>query len=149
MTNEERINAVQYLGYNERQASFLVLAALHGGYFLRRQYAAFCGHEPGGSAECLIEKALLKGHVRAHATVNRTIVYHVGTRPFFDLIGEGDNGNRRWRQPYTVELKLMGFDYVLAHRDYRYLVTETEKLEYFLGALRLDPLYLPARAYVG
>jgi hypothetical protein len=63
MTNEERIGAVQDLGYNEREASFLILAALHGGYFLRRQYAAFCGHEPRGSAECLIEKALLKGHV--------------------------------------------------------------------------------------
>jgi hypothetical protein len=41
MTDAERINALQALGYNEREAAFLCLAALHSGYFLRRQYHSF------------------------------------------------------------------------------------------------------------
>jgi len=147
MTNQERIAVVQELGYTERQASFLVLAALHGGYFLRRQFAAFLGRETGRSTDCLIEKATGKGHVREHESANRTIVYHVAGRPFFDLIGEEDNRNRRWRQPYSVVVKLMGLDYVLAHPEHRYLSTETEKLDYFVRELNLDQLSLPARIY--
>ena len=49
MTNAERIQALQRLGYTEREAAFLCLAALHGGYFLRRQYAQFLGREDGGT----------------------------------------------------------------------------------------------------
>ncbi len=40
MSSAERIAALKGLGYTEREAAFLCLAALHGGYFLRRQY---CG----------------------------------------------------------------------------------------------------------
>ena len=39
-----RCQAIEMLGYTPRQAQFLVLVALHGGYFLRRQYVAFTGH---------------------------------------------------------------------------------------------------------
>jgi hypothetical protein len=147
MTNDERLTAIRKLGYGERQAAFLCLAALHGGYFLRRQCNAFLGYLPGGSAEHLIEKAIRKGHVRAHESGNRTVIYHIGAKPFFEAIGEQDNRNRRWRQPYSIKIKLMGFDYVLAHREHQYLTTETEKLDYFSGNLGIDSSYLPGRIY--
>jgi len=35
LTNEARHEALQRFGYTEREARFLCLAALHGGYFLR------------------------------------------------------------------------------------------------------------------
>ena len=98
MTKGKRISAIQELGYTERRAAFLCLAALHGGYFLRRQCNAFLGYQPGGSAEYLIEKAIRKGHVRAHESANRTVIYHICARPFFEAIGEQDNRNRRRRQ---------------------------------------------------
>ncbi len=149
MTNEDRIAAIEQLGYTSRQAAFLCLAALHGGYFLRRQYNAFLSLGPGGTAERLIEKALTKGHVRAHASTNQTVIYHVGNKAFFEAIGEEDNRNRRWRQPYSVKVKLMGLDYVLAHREhhYYYLATETEKLDYFCATLGPELGCLPARDY--
>ena len=147
MTNEKRIREIQELGYTERQAAFLCLAALHGGYFLRRQYNAFLGYQPGGSAEHLIEKAIRKGHVRAHESAYRTVIYHIGAKPFFEAIGEQNNRNRRRRQPYSIKIKLMGFDYVLAHREHHYLATETEKLNYSSGTLGIDLSYLPVRIY--
>jgi hypothetical protein len=44
----------------------LCLAALHGGYFLRRQYNAFLECQRGGNADRLIEKGVLQGHIRVH-----------------------------------------------------------------------------------
>jgi hypothetical protein len=38
MSPAEQVNAVQRFGYTAREASFLVTAALHSGYFLTRQF---------------------------------------------------------------------------------------------------------------
>ena len=133
MRNDERKVAIQRFGYTEREADFLCLAALHGGYFLRRQYNAFLECHRGGNADRLIEKGALQGHIRVHESANRTQIYHVGAKSFFKAIGEEDNRNRRWRQPYPVKVKLMGLDFVLAHPQHHYLATEAEKLDYFAG----------------
>lgn len=145
--NEERIAVLLKLGYTERQAAFLCLAALHGGYFLRRQCGTFLGLGSGGTTERLITKAVEKGHVRVHPSANQTLIYHVGKKSFFEILGEEDNCNRRWRPPYSVKLKLMGLDYVLAHPRHHYLATEQEKLDYFSGRLALPSQILPARFY--
>ena len=42
----------------------------------------------------------------------------------------------------------MGLDFVLAKRDYRYLPTEREKVNYFSGALGISLLALPYKRYV-
>ena len=39
MTRAEQIAALQQFGYTAREASFLTLAALHSGSFLRRQFS--------------------------------------------------------------------------------------------------------------
>jgi hypothetical protein len=147
MTDEERIAAIQKFGYTEREAEFLCLAALHGGYFLRRQYNTFHQQRPGGTADRLIEKAVIQGHVRIHESADRTFIYHIAAKSLFEAMGEEDNRNRRWRRPYSVKVKLMGLDFVLAHPEHRYLATETEKLEFFVGALGLKREWLPLRIY--
>ncbi len=78
---------------------------------------------------------------------NRTVIYHICAKPFFEAIGEQDNRNRRWRQPYSIKIKLMGFDYVSAHRGHQYLAAETEKLDYFSGNLGFDRSSFPGRVY--
>ena len=83
MTNDERIAAIQRFGYTEREAAFLCLAALHGGYLLRRQYNCFVNCGPSGNADFLVEKATFQAHVRVHESVNQTQIYHVGAQPFF------------------------------------------------------------------
>jgi hypothetical protein len=146
MTHSERQAALERLGYTPREAQFLCLAALHGGYFLRRQYALFVGRVDGGIVTQLIEKTLANGHARSYAYRHKTNIYHLYTRSFYDALGQGDNRNRRVRQALTIKNKLMGLDFVLAHPDRVYLATEQEKLAY-LESLQIPTSVLPAKVY--
>jgi hypothetical protein len=148
MTNPERIEALRRLGYTEREAAFLCLAALQGGYFLRRHYCDFIGKEIGGTAATLIEKLLTQQHAAAITAFNNTKIYHLGSRPFYQAIGEPDNRNRREHSPALIKNRLLSLDFVLAHRDYRYLATEREKLDYFSGTLEIALSSLPYKRYI-
>ncbi len=148
MTNPERIEALRKLSYTEREAAFLCLAALQGGYFLRRHYGDFIGKEIGGTAATLIEKLLAQQHAVAITAFNNTKIYHLGSRPFYQAIGEPDNRNRREHSPALIKSRLMSLDFVLAHRDYSYLATEREKLDYFCGTLEIALSALPYKRYI-
>jgi hypothetical protein len=147
MTNQERISAIKKFGFTEREASFLCLVALHGGYFLRRQYEFFIGQKTTGTGNRLIDKGINRGILRAMPTRGMMLVYRLCFRPFFDAIDESDNRNRRWRSPSAVRVKLMGLDYALAHRQHHYLATEPEKIDYFHGHLGIGLEWLPVRVY--
>lgn len=147
LTDQERTAALQRFGYTEREAAFLCLAALHGGYFLRRHYSQFLSLQDGGTVAQLIEKALALNHARALTYHPKTNIYHLYTRPFYEVLGQVDNRNRRQREPLTIKNKLMGLDFVLAHPGHRYLATEQEKVAYFTGALHLPHSVLPTKLY--
>ena len=55
MTFEERVTALTPLGFTPRQTRFLVTAALHSGYCLRRQYLAFAGVRYGKNVRDFLE----------------------------------------------------------------------------------------------
>ena len=57
MTDRERVRALQRFGYAEPEGAFLSLAALHSGYFLRRQYTRFLGAKDSGKVNQLGRKA--------------------------------------------------------------------------------------------
>jgi hypothetical protein len=147
LTNDDRISALSRFGYTEPEATFLCLAALHGGYFLRRQYAAFLGRKDGGNVTQLIQKALGRGHARASTWRQNTQLYHLCARPFYEALGQADNRNRRPREFLAIKNKVMGFDFVLVHCTYTYLATEQEKLDYFTGNLKLDLSRVPSKLY--
>ncbi len=147
MTANERVQALSRFGYSEPEGTFLCLAALHGGYFLRRQYASFIGGKDGGNVTQLVQKALAQGHLRSSTWRQNTQLYHLCARPFYEALGQGENRNRRTREVLTIKNRVMGFDFVLAHGDVRYLATEQEKLDYFTGTLNLKVDQLPAKLY--
>src|ERR1700722_5402169 len=147
MTASERGRGLRRFGYTEPEASFLYLAALHGGYFLRRQYALFIGGKDGGNVTQLAQKALANGHLRSSTWRQNTQLYHLCARPFYEALGQGENRNRRAREVLTIKNKLMGLDFVLAHRHLRYLATEEEKLDHFAGFLKFDFSQLPTKLY--
>jgi len=146
-TNDERVKALEQIGYSEPEAGFLCLAALHGGYFLRRQFAHFLGRQDGGTVTQLTQKALVQGHVRTSTWRQNTQLYHLCARPFYEVLGQGDNRNRRPREVPAIKNKIMALDFVLAHRQARYLATEKEKLDYFIDHLKLDLASLPNKGY--
>jgi hypothetical protein len=147
MTASERVQALRCFGYSESEASFLCLAALQGGYFLRRQYASFSDGQDGGAISQLIQKGLANEHIHASTWRRHTQLYHLCARPFYEALGQGDSRNRRACEVLAIKNKLMGLDFVLAHRGVQYLATEQEKLDYFAGVLKLDPSVLPAKLY--
>jgi hypothetical protein len=63
------------------------------------------------------------------------------------MIGQSDNRNRRSRALLAIKNKIMGLDFVLAHRQYSYLATEQEKLDHFRRTLQVDAALLPAKLY--
>src|SRR5213592_572731 len=147
MTPLERIEGLQNFGYDLEEARFLCTAALHSGFFLRRQFLAFIDGTKGWKDVVLLNKLKANGHCRVTFFRHSRMVYHLSAKPLYDALGEKDNRNRREHQPSTIKNKIMGLDYVLEHPKYLYLATEREKLDYFLHTRNIVPANLPARLY--
>jgi len=84
MTLEERTTAVQHLGYTEREASFLVDAALHSGYFLMRQFSA----TNGKVADRLAKKLAFYGHATATKCANKTALFHLQAKAVYRALDQ-------------------------------------------------------------
>jgi len=135
------------LGYTEREALFLCLAALHGGFFLRRQFCQFIASHSGGADAVLIEKLINTGHGIGVTGCQKATIYHISARPFYAALGQEDNRNRRMRPPVSIKNRLMALDYILDHPPHQYLATEQEKVYYFTHTLGLDPGDLPEKPF--
>lgn len=147
MTSTERIEALKPFGYTDREAAFLTLAALHSGYFVRRQFNCYLGQTAGRPDGELVRKVLANRHAKREPTAQRAQVYHLCSHPFYRAIGQGENRHRRDRAPLAVKAKLMGLDFVLTHPNVQYLATEQQKLNYFRCRLGIDLARLPQKSY--
>ena len=147
MTNFEQIQALEKLGYDAVESAFLAVAALHSGYFLRRQFLEFGRGTRGSKDIHLLTKLKEKGHGRATAYRHGRLVYHLASKPLYDTLGEPDSRNRREHQPSTIKSKIMILDFVLERPGCRFLTTEREKLSYFQGTRSVPTTDLPIRRY--
>jgi hypothetical protein len=147
MTERRRIEALRAFGYTPREAAFIALAALHGGYFLGRQYAAFIGAKRGRPDHVLVRKAVALGHCASRRFPGGSRVHHLGSRPLFAALGDPDNRNRRPRPPVGVLRNLMRLDFAVEHPDLDFLVTEREKVAHFLALPGVAAAHLPGRIY--
>jgi hypothetical protein len=142
------VAALEKFGYTERQAEFLCLVALHGGYFQRRQYLSHTGNELGGTAQRLIDRLTTNRHVKTATFCDRTAVYQLCARPLYAAIGAEDNRNRRFHQPFAVRAKLMALDFVLTHPEAEFFPTEQDRIALFTNRLGLPITVLPAKSYL-
>jgi len=147
MTTQDRIAALDCFGYDHDEAHFLLIAALHSGYFVRRQFLSFIKGTKGWKDVVLLNKLKANAHGEVSVFRHNRMVYHLGAKPLYDAVGEKDNRNRRERQPSTIKNKLMGLDFVLENLSNYYLATEREKLDYFVRTLKMAPEDLPTRWY--
>jgi hypothetical protein len=136
-------------GYTEDEARFLYLVAIHSGYFSTRQYLAFTGAKSGEKSMAFTQKVLGKGHATARLLLRNGRVYHLFSRLVYRAIGSENLRNRREHSVEHIRTKLAILDFVLAHPDYRYLKTETEKVDYFCRKLSIGRALLPAKRYKG
>ena len=123
MTSTERGRALQGFGYTARQAQFLGLVALHGGYFLRRQYVTFTRRGHGQAAVRFLVRTTAREHVRAVPYGRHGHVFHLCARPIYAAIGEEHNRNRRIAEWDAVMRKLMTLDFVLAKPEATFWAT--------------------------
>jgi hypothetical protein len=147
MTVETQIQSIQTLGYSQAEAQFLRLVALHGGYFVRRQFLRLVDCRRGQRDQDFIDKLLGRGHACREIFREDRHLFRLQSKAIYEALGEEDNRNRREHQPSTVRLRLMGLDFVLEHPDYQYLVTQQEKLSYFFEQRGIDAEALPARVF--
>lgn len=105
------------------------------------------GRSSGQMDENFLRKALAKKHIQAMKYRADRVLYHLGSKPLYDLIGETDNRNRRQHQVFTIKCRVMALDFVLQQRECAFYATEREKVDFFCGCLQLDMTCLPRRRY--
>jgi hypothetical protein len=145
-THEQRCAAVETFGYTPRQAQFLVRVALHGGYFLRRQYLAFTGTTHGLASVRFFARTIERDHVRAIPLPRLGHVYHLFARPLYAAIGEEHNRNRRLVETEAVTRKLMALDFVVGTPEGQFIATEEDKVA-LLTELGVWQDYWPSKRY--
>ena len=130
------------LGYTTREASFLRVASLLSGYFLRRHFNQFNDKESGAVAQRFIERALGMGHIRAIPALGGRVIYHAATSFLYAALGDPDNRNRREHRPETVRARLMALDFAILNPQANWLLTDKAKMDCFL-ALGIEAGNLP------
>ena len=143
------IENLRGFGYTADEARFLYLVATHSGYFSTRQYLAFTGAKSGDKSMAFTQKVLGKGHATARLLLRNGRVYHLVSRLVYRATGRENLRNRREHSVEHIRTKLAVLDFVLAHLDYLYLETESEKVEYFCRKLSIGRALLPAKRYKG
>ena len=150
MTFDDRVLALQPLGFTPRQTRFLVTVALHSGFCLRRQYAAFTRVGYGAVVRDFLD-ALVQRELATRIAYrrNRGFVYHLQHRSLYRAIGQEDNRNRRATSPALIARKLMLLDLAIAEPQATWYVTEADKVALFTEQFQVPASLLPQRRYTG
>ncbi len=149
MTFEARVAALDFLRLSPRDTRFLVTVALHGGFCLRRHYAAFARAAAGGTGQPLdrlVQRGLM---TRARYRSNACFVYHLRAKRIYRVIAQQDNRNQRLSRPGLIARKLMLLDVVLSRPDVTWVATEQDKIAVFterFGVPRSDLPHGPTAA---
>jgi hypothetical protein len=137
------IPVLQVAGYTEREAAFLYLAALHSGYFLRRQYLRFIERGRGALAAQFLRRAFTLGHIQSIACGQARFVYHLTSTEVYAAAGLGASHHRRLKSDATIKSRLMVLDFVLDYLGATLLDTESSKTEHFTTVCALSESILP------
>ncbi len=135
-----RVAAVMEFGFTLRQARFLTHVLVYSGVFLERQYRTFAGIAHGQKTHDFLAKLINDGYARAIApgALHRGRLFHVQYKPLYEAIGEPNNRNRKPASLGRFVERLMLLDAVLADRQYSWLGTERDKMNYFVAYLEKD-----------
>ena len=133
------IPALQLLGYTDREAAFLYLAAAHSGYFLRRQFDYFIDRNKGSIVTNFLKKTTEAGHVEVFDYKQGWRVYHLCSRSIYRLFGDSESQLRRRKGDSQVRARLMALDYVLENESDHYLESEEDRIHFFENVRRISP----------
>jgi hypothetical protein len=142
------IASLESIGYLDREASFLYLAAVHSGYFLRRQYNSFASRDRGTALERLLRKAERHNHIQVIECGRGWHIYHLKSKTLYAAIDRPHSQNRRIKGDAHIKSRLMVLDFVLAHLGANILEDEAGKVDFFTTQCGVRSELLP-RSHAG
>ena len=138
------------LGWKRKDAEWIALVCLHGGLFIRSQYAAWRNASPMAAVRFV--RRLVSARVAVEETVPaispKARLVRICSRPLYQAIGATSLLHRRTVSKPLLLRRLLSLDYVLEHPSLPWLPTEAEKVRY-CRQLGIDPELLPNRLYGG
>jgi hypothetical protein len=143
------VDALKSFGYTAAEARFLYIVATHSGYFTTRHFLAFTGSRRGFRTRALTKKLLKNKHASSEDYPSYGRVYHVFSKPLYAAIGKENLRNRRTHSFDHIRTRLLGLSFILENREFHFLETETDKVQYFCETLKVKKQFLPARIYDG
>ena len=145
-----RETPLKTLGWRPNDAEWIALVCLHGGLFIRSQYAAWRNASPMAAVRFV--RRLVSARVAVEETVPaispKARLVRICSRQLYQAIGATGLHHRRTASKPLLLRRLLSLDYVLEHFDLPWLPTEAEKVHY-CRLLGIDPGLLPNRLYGG
>jgi hypothetical protein len=145
----EQLAVLGDLGYNEREARFLYLVAIHSGYFTLGQFLDFTHTAKGWAVHQFTTKSIRLGHLRAAVYGHRTAVFNLFSRKVYGALDRDNLRNRRRLSNELIRMRLLILDFVLAHPELEYLETECDKVTHFRDRMGVPEGLIPGRVYKG
>jgi len=139
---------LEALGYSRLESEFLYLVAMHSGYFTHRQFLDFTGSKPGRASHHFLKKlVLMRKHANTRTFHNGGKLYHLFSKKIYGAMGCEHLPSRRRHELEYIKTRLVTVDFVLAHRSFRYLETEQQKVTFFEERLHIAREHMPSRTY--
>ena len=133
------LDSLMRAGYTDREATFIYMAAVHSGYFLRRQFIASVKRERGGVATSFLRKAEELGHITALPCAEGRYIYHLHSKQVYRIIGRDDSQNRRLKSTLEIRRRLIALDYVLNHLGQESFIESDEARQQLFSSLKVKP----------
>ena len=145
-----RETSLKALGWRHNDAEWIALVCLHGGLFIRSQYAAWRNASPMAAVRFV--RRLVSARVAVEDAVpaisSKARLVRICSRPLYQAIGATGLHHRKTASKHLLLRRLLSLDYVLEHTALPWLPTEAEKVLY-CRQLGIDPELLPGRLYGG
>jgi hypothetical protein len=146
MTFAERADAVATLGFSHRNASFLTMVLLHGGYFVRRQYCAFAGVKRGMTDWAVVQRLLVHQLARSLSySAQHGHVYRLCGRALYAAADLEYPVTRGEASQALVARRLMLLDFAVTEPNLEWYTTPAEKCDLFAGRLGLAETLFPRK----
>ncbi len=143
MTAQERVASIMRFGYAERQARFLELVAMHGGYFMCRHFTAYIERRPGPISTNFLRAVSNRNHAHSSRVARHTHIYHLTSRTLYRVMGEKYDYHRPMHEVGTIRRRLIGLDFILSRRHWTFLAAEPDLLAFFVDERHMPHDVLP------